>query len=128
MTASRPYELTLHARPSSIGDARRFFTDVAHRLDLSSEQARLGELAVSELVTNAVVHAHGPISVRVQRGAHGVRIEIGDCSPRTPRMGDPTVDRSDSHGLPIVAAVADEWGWDGDPDDTGKVVWFTLPG
>ncbi|MEP6623563.1 MAG: ATP-binding protein [Acidimicrobiia bacterium] len=124
--ASRPYELTVDADPASVRRAREFFSDVAERLELSSGQVELGVLAVSELVTNAIVHAPGPISVRVQRGPTGVRIEIGDCSSRAPRMGVPTPDRSGSRGLPIVAVVADEWGWDGDRDDAGKRVWCTI--
>ena len=124
---SKPRVLRLDARPSSAGEAREFLRANAKHLHLAAEQVALGQLAVSELVTNAVVHGHGPISVRAEHANCGVRIEVGDHSLQAPRMGAPSDEDSGAHGLPIVAAVAREWGWDGEADETGKRVWFTLP-
>ena len=108
-------------------EARQFLRANARHLHLPAEQVAFGQLAVSELVTNAVLYGRGPISVRAARGRNGVRFEVGDNSPRTPRWGPPSDEYSGAHGLPIVAAVSQEWGWDGDADETGKRVWFTLP-
>jgi anti-sigma regulatory factor (Ser/Thr protein kinase) len=81
-------------------------------------------LAVSELVTNAVLHGKEPIVLRVIVGPAGVRIEIEDGSPVSPAfsMLDPTA--ITGRGLVLVAAVADAWGVE--PIDDGKVVWFGI--
>lgn len=121
---SKARVVRLDARPSSARDARQFLRANAKHLHLPAEQVALGQLAVSELVTNALVHGMGPISVRAFCGRNGVRVEVGDSSPRTPRMWTPSSEYSGAHGLPIVAAIAQEWGWD--DDETGKRVWFTL--
>jgi anti-sigma regulatory factor (Ser/Thr protein kinase) len=119
--------LELEAAPSSARRARQFFRNAAGQCHLAPEQIRRGELAVSELVTNAVLYAQGPIRLRAARGKPGMRVEVSDGDPRAPHMGDPTPDRAGSRGLPIVAAVAAEWGWDSEADEPGKRVWFTLP-
>jgi len=100
---------------------------VARRHHVAPEQIRRGELAVSELVTNAVLHARGPIRLRTRAAKPEVRVEVSDGDSRAPHMGHPTPDGVGDRGLPLVAAVASEWGWDSDPDEAGKRVWFTLP-
>ena len=102
-----------------------FFRDVAHRLQLNDEQTQTGELALSELVTNAIVHAGGVITVRAWKEGRGIHLEVTDGNSESPRMGKPDPGGFDG-GLPIVAAVAHEWGWDDDPDGDGKRVWLTL--
>ena len=124
---TRRYALELEAIPESARKARQFFRNAAGRAHLRPEQIDRGELAVSELVTNAVVHGEGPIFLRAGASKPGMRVEVSDGDPRTPHMGDPTLDRVGSRGLPIVAAVAAEWGWDSDEYERGKRVWFTLP-
>jgi anti-sigma regulatory factor (Ser/Thr protein kinase) len=122
----RRYAVGLEPSPESARKARRFFGHVAERAHLTPEQRRHGELAVSELVTNAVVHAQSPIELRARAEKGGLRVEIADCDPRAPHMGDPGPEVVGSRGLPIVAALAAEWGWDSDQDEEGKRVWFTL--
>ncbi len=124
---TRDRTLELEAAPESARKARQFFRDAAGHCHLPPELVRRGELAVSELVTNAVLYAQGPIRLRAGTRAPGMRVEVSDCDPRVPHMGDPTPDRVGSRGLPIVAAVAAEWGWDSEEHEHGKRVWFTLP-
>jgi len=123
----RQRTLELEASPSSARRARQFFRNAAGQCHLAPEQIRRGELAVSELVTNAVLYARGPIRLRAGARKPGMRVEVSDGDPHVPHMGDPTPDRVRSRGLPIVAAVAAEWGWDSEADERGKRVWFTLP-
>ena len=79
------------------------------------------ELAVSELVTNAVVHGRRPITLRVLVTAEALRIEVADASAVSPTfsMLDPTA--VTGRGLVLVSALADAWGVEPGPD--GKVVW-----
>ena len=82
------------------------------------------ELAVSEIVTNAVLHGREPITLRILVTEAGVRVEVADGSPVSPAfsMIDPTA--VTGRGLVLVSAVADGWGVD--PDGNGKVVWFAF--
>ncbi|MEU0195821.1 ATP-binding protein, partial [Streptomyces afghaniensis] len=78
-------------------------------------------LLVSELVTNAVRFATGPITVRLIRAGHGLLCEVGDTGNGRPclRRGGPLDDGG--RGLDIVHRLTTRWGvrW----TDTGKVVW-----
>ncbi|MFH8732238.1 MULTISPECIES: ATP-binding protein [unclassified Streptomyces] len=89
------------------------------------------ELLVSELVTNALRHASGPIGVRLLRSAEPadtLRVEVSDRLPDPPleRVAGP--DEESGRGLQLVAGSARRWGTR--PGDTGKTVWFelSLPG
>lgn len=126
MRSSRVYEIELNDRPEDVRTARMFFRDIAVRFELTDAQSEAGELALSELVTNAIVHAGGVITVRICREDQGLRLEVIDGDPQAPRMAKLNPDGFDTGGLPIVAAVAHEWGWDEGPDGTGKRVWLTL--
>lgn len=82
------------------------------------------ELAVSELVTNAVLHGRAPITLLLRLHADRLRVEVGDGSPVSPSfsMLDPTA--VTGRGLMLISATADGWGVDPRPD--GKTVWFEL--
>jgi len=123
---TRRYAIDLDASPESARRAREFFAGVARRMRLDPEQIHRGELAVSELVTNAVTHARGPIKLSARRSRPSMRVEVSDGDPCSPHMMDPSLDTDGGRGLPIVAAMADEWGWDSDDDQRGKRVWFHL--
>lgn len=126
MRSPHVYEIELRDRVEDARAARVFLRDLGHRLELGPDQIEAGELALSELVTNAIVHAGGPIIVRVWSEKHDVHIEVIDRDSRAPHMGSPDPTGVDPGGLPIVAATAKEWGWDDGPDGAGKRVWFTL--
>ncbi|MFH8658502.1 ATP-binding SpoIIE family protein phosphatase [Streptomyces afghaniensis] len=78
-------------------------------------------LLVSELVTNAVRFATGPLTIRLIRTGHGLVCEVGDSGNGRPRLrrGAPLDDGG--RGLGIVHRLTTRWGvrW----TDTGKVVW-----
>ena len=126
MPAPHVYEIDLEERPDHVKVARRFFREVARNLKIEDGRAEAGELALSEIVTNAIVHAGGNITVRVWKQARGLRLEVIDGNPTMPRMLSPGPAAVGGAGLPIVAAVASEWGWDDGPDGMGKRVWFIL--
>ncbi|WP_031048412.1 ATP-binding protein [Streptomyces sp. NRRL F-5650] len=88
-------------------------------------------LLVSELVTNALRHAAGPIGVRLVHGPAGpgavagvLRVEVSDSVPDPPRGRTVGPDDEDGRGLQLLAAVARDWGTR--PHGTGKAVWFEL--
>jgi anti-sigma regulatory factor (Ser/Thr protein kinase) len=82
------------------------------------------ELGVSELVTNACLHARTSITValRVVKGA--VRIEVSDDSPRQPQRRDVGLTTTTGRGLRLLSAYG-TWGVDVAIDGRiGKTVWF----
>ncbi|MFI1165747.1 SpoIIE family protein phosphatase [Streptomyces sp. NPDC020801] len=78
-------------------------------------------LLVSELVTNAVRFAAGPITVRLIRAGHGLLCEVGDTGNGRPRLSRGGLLDDGGRGLHIVHRLTARWGvrW----TDTGKVVW-----
>ncbi|GEK01691.1 SpoIIE family protein phosphatase [Streptomyces sp. ATE26] len=78
-------------------------------------------LLVSELVTNAVRFATGPVTVRLIRSGNGLLCEVGDTGNGRPRLrrGGPLADGG--RGLHVVHGLTSRWGvrW----TDTGKVIW-----
>ncbi|MFE0460300.1 SpoIIE family protein phosphatase [Kitasatospora sp. NPDC058965] len=78
-------------------------------------------LLISELVTNAVRFAAGPITVRVIRAGDGLLCEVGDTGNGRPRLSRGGLLDEGGRGLHVVHRITTRWGvrW----TDTGKVVW-----
>lgn len=83
------------------------------------------QLVVSELATNAVIHAGTAFSVSISASDSAVRISVQDRSSMGPVMRDGSPGALSGRGLRLVAAVSDEWGVDYSLD--GKTVWAELP-
>ncbi|WP_066950285.1 ATP-binding protein [Streptomyces lushanensis] len=84
-------------------------------------------LVVSELVTNACLHAEGPERLRVTCTAKVLRLEVtdrgaGQPAPRTPHRAG----RPGGHGMFIVQRLCLDWGVTRTPGTTGKTVWAEL--
>jgi anti-sigma regulatory factor (Ser/Thr protein kinase) len=116
-------ELALQAVADSAPAAR---AALRHLLSGTTFEARLddGELALSELVTNAVLHGRDPLSLRLVLTDRCVRVEVRDGSPLSPSfsMLDPTA--VTGRGLMLISAASDRWGVE--PEGEGKRVWFEL--
>jgi anti-sigma regulatory factor (Ser/Thr protein kinase) len=80
-------------------------------------------LVVSELVTNAVVHAGTTARVVVRWDGHRVLVEVFDQSTQLPRVAG-EMPRIGGRGLFIVQQLSSDWGVDASTD--GKRVWATL--
>ena len=81
-------------------------------------------LLVTELVTNAVLHASSVVQVTVRRRGDTVRVEVSDAGAGVLRRPAPNLAATHGRGLLLVESVAAEWGatFDGDV----KTVWFEL--
>ena len=83
-------------------------------------------LLVTELVTNAVVHAGTTVELHIGVGTGTVRIEVVDHSAGSlpVLLGDPEAPREGGRGIYLLDVLAQEWGtrhFHG-----GKSVWFSL--
>ncbi len=83
----------------------------------------VAELLVSELVTNAVRYAQGPIGLRLVL-ENGLICEVFDDSAALPRLRYPGVEDERGRGLQVVSQMAQRWGARRTP--SGKVVWCEL--
>lgn len=112
--------------PAAVPEARRYVDDVLSEWHLDG-LSPVATLLVSELATNAVIHAGTGFEVRLRpKGADGVRVELEDGSPDLPARRTPSEWASHGRGLLIVEAMASRSG--AAPHDPGKVVWFELRG
>jgi PAS domain S-box-containing protein len=81
-------------------------------------------LLVSELLSNAVRHGKGPLTLRMRRTPADLVVEVHDHSLRLPQPRLAGPDDESGRGLRLVDALAGGWGTT--PTDDGKTVWFTL--
>jgi serine phosphatase RsbU (regulator of sigma subunit)/PAS domain-containing protein/anti-sigma regulatory factor (Ser/Thr protein kinase) len=82
------------------------------------------ELVVSELVTNAIRHASGPITLRLILN-DGLICEVSDGSSTFPRPRRARPDDEGGRGLMLVSQLSRRWGTR--PTDNGKIIWCDLP-
>jgi len=111
------------ASEESVGEARRFVAEIIS--DLPSELQDAVRLMVSELSTNALVHASSGFDVAVERSDVAVVIAISDQGSGTPTVESPRPDEPHGRGLQIVDTLSDEWGLTSS-SEAGKTVWFRM--
>jgi DNA-binding NarL/FixJ family response regulator len=82
-------------------------------------------LLVSELVTNAVVHAGSEVEVMVRLTSSAARIEVTDASPESISPRDAGSEDDSGRGLALVGSLAQRWGVRAAPGG-GKTIWFEV--
>ncbi|MEW6477450.1 MAG: response regulator [Actinomycetota bacterium] len=106
--------------------ARRFVSQALTGWD--DEEGDLTDtvtLLVSELVTNAVVHAGSEVEVLVRLTSTAARIEVTDASAEAISPRDAAADEDSGRGLALVGSLARRWGVRPAPGG-GKTVWFEV--
>ncbi|MEU1409722.1 SpoIIE family protein phosphatase [Streptomyces sp. NPDC005728] len=105
--------------PSAVAGVRACAGRLLHDWGLDEEAFTL-ELILSELVTNAIRHATGPITVRLIRD-RSLICEVSDGSSVSPHLRRATTMDEGGRGLFLVAQFADRWGTRYTAE--GKVIW-----
>lgn len=82
-------------------------------------------LIVSEIATNAAVHAGTPYRVEVERFDGAVRIAVTDGDPAMPVPRRPRADEPGGRGLVLVDSLSQSWGASA-TGGGGKTVWAQL--
>ncbi|MGH3324928.1 MAG: ATP-binding protein, partial [Streptomyces sp.] len=137
-TAAGTARLSLAGTAQAPSDARTFVSAVLARWGLSGPSVDDTTLLVSELVTNAVVHAGTAVRLECRQEGAALVVEVADQHPtravetvggeddahRAAGRGGHGHEGHQGHGLRLVAALADEWGVSYRRD--GKTVWFRL--
>ncbi|WP_187285544.1 SpoIIE family protein phosphatase [Streptomyces sp. ME109] len=110
---------TLPARAISVREARRTARDRLARWGLE-EYSPVTDLIVSELATNVIEHAEGPIRLRLIRD-RVLTVEVADDANTTPRLRHARLQDEDGRGVFLIASLADRWGMR--YEDVGKTIW-----
>ena len=121
------HDVALEAHPASARQARRLVRSFLN--GSSSAVVGTAELLVSELVTNAVRHAHhrgepGTVGLRIAVDDGLLRVEVSDDDPAMPGLRHPPAAVPSGRGMLIVERLADRWGCF--RAGAGKVVWLEL--
>lgn len=116
--------------PSSVAVARQRLSTELQDCGVFSAAIDDAVLVVSELLSNALRHAHplpsGMVRVAWLRSNEHIEVAVSDGGAATePRAGRPTLSSLGGRGLGIVEYVAESWGVRHDPDST--TVWAILP-
>lgn len=115
--------ISLDADPRSVGQARRFCAATLDGWGADPELVSTCVLLVSELATNAVLHARTAFSVAIERHS-ALRIEVDDGDPRMPHARDYSLDAMSGRGLHLVEALSQASG--AHRSGEGKTVWFEV--
>ncbi|MGW1889747.1 ATP-binding protein [Streptomyces sp. NPDC002004] len=119
-------EWTFPAEPGAVRAARALVRSQLGHWGLGA-LSDVTALLVSELVTNSLRHATGPIGVRLVRPTEApdaLRVEVSDPLPEWPHERSAGSDDEGGRGLQLVAGASRRWGTRN--RDTGKTVWFEL--
>jgi anti-sigma regulatory factor (Ser/Thr protein kinase) len=117
-------ERVLPCEPRSAALARRFVEETLHAWHWSDSDDDIVTLLVSELVTNALLHARSEVRVRVSRTGSRIRVAVEDQATRQPARRGHTAGSTTGRGLDLVEALAADWGVE--TVRGGKAVWFEL--
>ncbi|MDH6576835.1 SpoIIE family protein phosphatase [Kitasatospora sp. MAP5-34] len=104
------------------GLARRFTRATLAAWGLSG-LSDFAELMVSELVTNALLHAEAPRRLRLFRD-RTLTVEVADSGGQAPRLRPSAEQDEGGRGMHLVSELAHRWG--ARPTKHGKVVWAEL--
>lgn len=118
-------EVVIGGGSEAVPQARHFAASALSDVVAASTIDDVG-LVVTELVTNAFLHAAPPVTVRVSRADRLVRIEVEDAGHGMPVQVSSTSRSMTGRGLSLVAAVSESWGVS--PSNSGgKLVWAEVP-
>ncbi|MGI5120055.1 SpoIIE family protein phosphatase [Marinactinospora thermotolerans] len=119
--------------PETAGEARAFVRETLRDWDVRRSTDDV-ILLVSELVTNAVIHAETVLELTVRRLPDAIEVVVADRVPEraVPKAGPLAVDtspsldnaRSGGLGLALAGAIASSWGVSYSKED--KAVWFRI--
>ncbi len=122
-TSSNFRHIELAADTRSAASARAFVRDTLSDWGFQRVEPE-ASLAVSELVTNAVVHAESAPSVTLVNLGGSIRIKVRDSEPGLPRVEHPRQTDTHGRGMVMVEALSSSWGVEIAPP--GKIVWLDI--
>ncbi len=130
--ATRSASVRLAGDPRAAKAGRGFLREVLQEWSIDGAPAETAELCLSELVTNAVIHAGTSSELTITLAGAALTVVVSDlggsagpdevAAPHLSDDDDPL--RVFGRGLVLVDALADSWG--SEADVTGTTSWFTV--
>ncbi len=114
------------AEPRSPLEARQLLRATLHGWRLHHLE-EVATLLVSELATNAVLHAQSSFLVEAEQLSSMVRVSLYDCAAAAPMRRHHGVHAGTGRGIGLVAVLASAWGTRSAATPWAKLVWFELP-
>ncbi|MEU6553735.1 ATP-binding protein [Streptomyces sp. NPDC046915] len=102
---------------AKVGEMRQTAGAFLRRCRVSEPVAGVVVLAVSELVTNAVVHGEGEIVLRVTVAVDVVRVSVTDHNPAPAVLKETGPGGESGRGIQLVDAISNAW------ESSGKETW-----
>ena len=119
-TAAESYPATA----ASAGAARRLVRSTLTEWGTGEDQVETAVLLISEVVTNAVMHARSEVDVLLSRQADRVRIAVQDHDSGVIRRRRAKLEDQSGRGTDLVETLSDGWGIQ--RHGSAKQVWFEL--
>ena len=129
--SARNQRLTLDAKVTAPRQARDFLA-AACSAWRAEQFIAPASLVLSELVSNAVMHAGTELDVQLRLADDVLLLSVHDTGPGMPQSvmpppGQPDILSVGGHGLDIVSQISESWGVAPDPGGrAGKSVWCVL--
>jgi anti-sigma regulatory factor (Ser/Thr protein kinase) len=108
---------------ASVAAARRYADGVLSAWDVGDAGWTCLQL-ISELATNAVIHARTEFTLELSRHGDRLRVCVRDASSAQPGVRRYADDSSTGRGLRLVDSMASDWGVQS--ITFGKIIWFEL--
>jgi anti-sigma regulatory factor (Ser/Thr protein kinase) len=120
------YRFVLAGTESEVPLARRQVVDRVRTwgVPMDEETADAVRLVASELITNAVVHGEGPVTVALHHWPGRLVIDVVDGNPSAPQTSCAQADDESGRGLALVGLLASRSAWE--PSGRGKRVWAEI--
>ena len=118
------FELALPADPTSAGAARRSLAAYCRDQNAPAELTQDALLVISELVTNAVLHACTPAIAWAEYDAGAITVAVVDGSASLPSLLAPSARRESGRGVAIIDELGATWGLI--RTSLGKIIWVNI--
>ena len=123
--AKTSHSFSFEPDPPSISTARRLVRQ--DTVGLPDSVRETAALIVTELTTNAILHAKSAYVLTLEHSAGSLRIAVSDFAPETAlELQLPDLGATRGRGLPLVDALATDWGVTADEQGLMKTVWCSL--
>jgi len=115
--------IPLASEPASVRRAREAVRSWLVDVGRSNTEYVAAQI-VTELTTNAVVHAHGPVVLHLWCRRDGVRIGVSDGSTDVPVLTPEDPSAATGRGLRLVDRLASRW--ESEAHERGKITWAEI--
>lgn len=119
----RSAQAEFEPRPEAVQAARRFARDTLGNWSADAVEWAASQV-VSELVTNAVLHARTPFRLDLSLDEGVLLVTVHDGSPRLPVARQFGQEATTGRGLALLSQLSQEWGVI--TDSAGKAVWASI--